>query len=163
MGDSAVPDDILSKASTIDQDLYSYLMAHTRDERSLIEEYEQATHEASSPAFTYLVDLIIEEERTHHRRFEDLAASLRAEVELRRDAPVIPRIASWGGLPGHLTELTERFLAAERADAKELKRLAKALADRKDTTLWHLLVRLMQADTAKHIEILEFIREHAQP
>jgi hypothetical protein len=58
-------------------------------------------------------------------------------------------------------ELTERLLESERADAKELHRLAGVMKDVKDTTLWWLLVRLMEMDTAKHIEILEFARRHA--
>ena len=43
-----------------------------------------------------------------------------------------------------------------------LRGLAKQLKDVKDTTLWHLLVELMEADTAKHIRILEFIKGHAR-
>jgi hypothetical protein len=57
--------------------------------------------------------------------------------------------------------VTDRLLAAERDDAKELKRLAKSLRDLRETTLWVLLVELMQADTAKHIKILSFIHDRA--
>jgi hypothetical protein len=59
-------------------------------------------------------------------------------------------------------ELTEQLLQSERADAKELHRLAREMKDVKDTTMWGLLVKLMEMDTAKHIEILEFARHQAR-
>jgi hypothetical protein len=56
---------------------------------------------------------------------------------------------------------TEQLLETERADAKELKQLAKKLKDMRETTLWGLLLELMQDDTSKHIKILQFIRDRA--
>ena len=50
---------------------------------------------------------------------------------------------------------------SEARDARELKRLQRELRDVKDTTLWSLLVDLMQRDTQKHIAILRFVRKHA--
>ena len=32
----------------------------------------------------------------------------------------------------------------------------------KDTTLWQLLVKVMELDTEKHAEILRFVRKHAR-
>jgi hypothetical protein len=58
--------------------------------------------------------------------------------------------------------LTDRFLAFERQDARDLERLAKALEPVKDTTLWHLLVSLKRAETEKHIRILRFIRDRVR-
>ena len=58
--------------------------------------------------------------------------------------------------------LAEELIAQEKRDADELHRLAKELRDVKDTTVWQLLVRLMEMDTAKHIEILKFVRKHAK-
>ena len=57
---------------------------------------------------------------------------------------------------------TERFLALEKEDNKQLDRLAKDLKDIRTTTLWELVLRLMQDDNAKHQRILEFIRSRAR-
>jgi hypothetical protein len=35
------------------------------------------------------------------------------------------------------------------------------LKDVKDTSLWELLVELMQHDTEKHLAILRFVQKHA--
>ncbi len=51
----------------------------------------------------------------------------------------------------------------EQKDARELKRLQRELRMVKDTSLWGLLVDLMQRDTRKHIAILRFVRNHARP
>ena len=40
--------------------------------------------------------------------------------------------------------------------------MARELHGVKDTTMWHLLVRLMEMDTSKHLEILQFVRKHAK-
>jgi hypothetical protein len=32
----------------------------------------------------------------------------------------------------------------------------------RDATMWQLLIKVMEMDTAKHIEILEFVKGHAQ-
>ena len=57
-------------------------------------------------------------------------------------------------------DLTETLLEKEQQDALELKRLQRELRDVKDTTLWGLLVDLMERDTQKHIAILKFVKKH---
>ena len=89
------------------------------------------------------------------------SARLRRMAELRLENEPIPPLHGLRADRERIRAATERLLAAERADAKELKRLAKNLKEVRDTTLWGLLVDLMQADTAKHITILSFIRDRA--
>jgi hypothetical protein len=150
----------LMGASVWEEELYEHLVGHEKAERGMLEEYEQAAAEAGSPAFTYLVSLIVEDEIRHHRIFRQLASSLRADVELRPEQPEVPRLDRWGEQDSVLA-LTELLLAGEREDRKRLKRLSRDLRDVEDTTLWSLLVTLMEMDTDKHIEILEFVRRHA--
>jgi bacterioferritin (cytochrome b1) len=57
-------------------------------------------------------------------------------------------------------DLTDELINRERADLKELKKLQKDVSDLKDTTLWSLLVELMQRDTDKHIAMLRFVQTH---
>ena len=58
-------------------------------------------------------------------------------------------------------DTTRRLLHQEEQDLCELKALRRDLRDVKDTTLWDLLVELMQRDTDKHIAILRFAHSHA--
>jgi len=147
-------------ASVWEQDLYEHLVSHVENERGLLEAYNAASTDSGSPAFQYLVGLILEDEIRHHRRFKELASTLRTDAEFHREDPAIPRITTWGPHPEKIAELTEELLRQEREDHRELKRLAKELKDLKDTTLWQLLVHLMESDTEKHIQILEFVKDH---
>ncbi len=143
-------------------ELYRMLTSHVATERSLLEDYMTAADGVGSKALTYLVNLLVDDEKRHHRMFLDLAASLKSDAELAPDDPAVPRIDFNRHNAGHVVEVTNRLLANEEADAKELKRLKKALHDVEDTTLWSLLVDLMLRDTEKHIAILEFATRTAK-
>ena len=58
--------------------------------------------------------------------------------------------------------LTGRLMRFEREDARQLKKLAKRLDPVRDTTLWHLMVTMMQIDTAKHLLMLRFLQDRAR-
>ena len=61
-----------------------------------------------------------------------------------------------------MLELTDELLEKEEEDVKELKRLQRELREVKDTSLWSLLVDLMERDTQKHIAILKFAKKQAK-
>jgi hypothetical protein len=150
-------------ASVWEQDLFDYVCDHVETEGAILAEYQQlAGDESGSPAFRYLANLILEDERRHHQLFEDLAESIRQMAELRLEDEPIPSLHGLRADRDRIKAVTDRLLAAEQADAKQLKQLDKRLKEVRDTTLWALLVELMQADTAKHIKILSFIRDRAE-
>jgi rubrerythrin len=150
----------LAGASAWEQDLYAHLTNHVWNERALLEEYVAAADATGSKAFAYLVKLLIADERRHHVLFEELAASLKSEAELRREDPVVPFMDFDRVDPANVRALTKQLMEREQQDLQELKKLQKDLRDVKDTTLWSLLVDLMQRDTDKHIAILRFARDH---
>jgi rubrerythrin len=149
-------------ASVWEERLYEHLTSHEATERELLDEYQHVAETADSPAFTYLVGLIVDDEKRHHQLFRELASALRSDAELRSDPPAVPRLNGWGRDSRLVAELSEQMIDQERQDLKELSRLEHELKDVKETTLWHLLVKTMQADTNKHIEILDFIRRNAK-
>ena len=142
--------------------MYDHLTSHVENEQDLLVTYQQAASFSGSPAFRYLAALIVEDELRHHRMFGELAESLRSDAKLRPENPRIPRLDQWGDDRKRVVGLAEELIVQEERDADELHRLAKELRDVKDTTMWQLLVRLMEMDTAKHIEILNFVRKHAK-
>jgi bacterioferritin (cytochrome b1) len=149
-------------ASVWERELFEHFTSHVDNERELIAEYGELAESTSVPGFRYLAELILADEERHHQLFADLAETIRADAEFRfGDSPVPP--IPLAPLPEderqRILELTDRFLALEREDQRDLGRLVKQLAPVRDTTLWQLLVRLMQADTDKHIQILRFIRD----
>ena len=149
-------------ASVWEQQLFDYVEDHVQSEGAILDEYQRlADDQSGSPAFRYLTRLILDDERRHHQMFEDLAESVRQMAEMRLEDEPIPSLHGLRSDRERIKAVTERLLAVERADAKELKRFERSLREVRDTTLWALLVELMQADTAKHIKILSFIRDRA--
>lgn len=150
-------------ASVWERDLFRYLTEHVRIEGAMLAEYTEVAEQTESNAMQYLVGLLVDDERRHHRHFLELAESLKAEAELSRDEPVIPRLDFHKVDQERLVEVTKRLLENERDDVRELKRLRRELRDVKDTTLWGVLVDIMMRDTEKHIAILQFVVDHVDP
>jgi rubrerythrin len=142
--------------------MFTYLTEHTRLEGAMLEEYVATAEGTPSKALAYLVNLLVEDEHRHHRLFNQLASSLKSEAELSGVEPVIPRLDLKLVDSADLLATTRRLLEHEQSDAAELKRLHKELRDLQDTTLWGLLVEIMQRDTEKHIAILRFVAHHAK-
>ena len=64
--------------------------------------------------------------------------------------------------PEELIAVVEDLLEVEHRDSDHLKELDKMLKDVRRTTVWPLLLELMELDNQKHIRILEFLRRHAR-
>jgi hypothetical protein len=149
-------------ASVWEQGLYDHVCGHVVEEGAILDEYQRlAEDESCSPAFRYLARLILEDERRHHAMFNDLAETIKQFGELQMEDGPIPSLQGLRGDRDRIIETTNKLLKAERDDAKKLNTLAKKLEDVRETTLWGLLIELIQHDTDKHIKILRFIREHA--
>jgi hypothetical protein len=150
-------------ASVWEQEIFDFVSNHVVTEGAILAEYQQLAEDPSgSAAFRYLAGLILADERRHHQLFNDLATSIQQMAELRLDDEPIPSLRGLKADRERILATTERLLETERADSRELKQLSKKLEDLKDTTLWTLLIELMQDDTAKHIKILKFIRDRAE-
>ena len=144
---------LITGASVWEQDIYDYACDHVATEGALLEDYQQlAEDQSGSPAFRYLANLILADERRHHQLFNDLAESIRQMAEMRLEDEPIPSLHGLRADRERISSATERLL----------KQFAKMLKDVRDTTLWGLLVELMQDDTSKHIKILSFISERAE-
>ena len=135
------------------------LETHGEREGTALASYERVAGESSAGgAVQYLVRLILEDERRHHRVFAEMANELKSFVWELDVEPRVPVMVDHSD-PELLAE-TERLLAFEKSDAKELRQLRKILRHAPPSSLQPLLVDLMLHDTAKHISILEFIRDH---
>jgi hypothetical protein len=149
-------------ASVTERELFEHLARHLREEGALLEEYVEIAYTTPSKALSYLLRLLVEDEQRHHRQFADLLSSLKSEAELRAEEPVVPRLDFHRDDREGVLATTRRLLAHEESDAAELKRLRRELRDLEDTTLWGLLVEVMQRDTEKHIAILRFVEKHTK-
>jgi bacterioferritin (cytochrome b1) len=150
-------------ASVWEQDLYDHLTAHARDEQEILDGYRQLAEGASPAFFAYLARMILNDEERHHQLLGDLAETVRAFAEFRYDEEPIPGVPFKVAGGQEIIDATERYLKVERDDLHVLRELAKKVESVKDTTMWDLMIRLLEMDTEKHIAILEFVRDHTTP
>lgn len=133
--------------------------SHVRDERYLLERYENLATSTADASTRFLIEQILSDERRHHSVFEQLSAAVSfsssgTEVPGPPDPPAeeIPE----------LLEQTRRLIEFEREDAAALKALDRELRPTDDDTLWRLLVELMELDTTKHLRILRYIERRLE-
>lgn len=147
-------------ASTLDQRLFDALGAHEHDEKAVIEEYVAFAERTPSATVRYLINLIVEDEKRHHRVLTELANTIRAEVTFEERGSRIPYLDVHRGDPA-LLAATRRFLEVERRDRDELRTLCRQV-DRSGALLEAFLVRLVLEDSDRHIRILRFIERLAK-
>ena len=116
-----------------------------------------AAESSAGDGIKYLIRLIIDDERRHHRVFDEMANELKSFVW---EVDVEPRVPSaMAHRDPALLRQTKALLALEKDDAKELRHLRKVLRHGPKSSLHPVLIEAMLHDTAKHIAILEFIRD----
>jgi hypothetical protein len=83
----------ITGASVWEQEIYDYVSGHVATEAAILDEYQRlADDESGSPAFRYLANLILADERRHHQLFNDLAAAVRQMGEMRLEDEPIPSL-----------------------------------------------------------------------
>jgi MoxR-like ATPase len=147
-------------ASVGERELVAMLARHGEEEGMLLERYQRFAEEAASPAVRYLVKLILDDERRHHRLLAEVANTVAWGWSANSPAPAAPDIFPKEDPAGPLARETKELLAAEERDRDELRRLRKQLRPYEDTTLWALVIEMMMLDTEKHAMILRFISRH---
>ena len=144
-----------------DESLLAHFDAHEAGELDLIAAYLEF-RDRGPEHIRYLIDLILNDESRHHETFRELVNRIRSDIDFRDYEPKVPYLRRGTDDRQAIIEATDSFLAFERDDLKALHLLHKELRPVKDTTLFSLLIELMELDTKKHIAILEFIRRAAQ-
>lgn len=141
-----------------EQEAFDALVAHEKDEEEVIAAYEAFASQTESDLVRFLVTLIVEDERRHHKVLEQLANTIRAQSTFQETGPRLPYFDVHRRRDQGLLGATRRFLDVERNDRARLKVLAKtvgACGGEVDA----FVVDLLRTDTERHIRILKFI-EH---
>ncbi len=145
--------------SEFEQQMYDHLLNHVRIEDEVLQGYAALADSVKAGYVRFLLDLIGEDEHRHHGLFLQWADTIKAMGRLEEGSiPVITRTPE----AAELIPMFEAFIKTEHDDLKELKALSKEVKDFKDTTLWELLIEMMELDTQKHIKILTFLRDHTE-
>lgn len=105
----------------------------------MLDSYELLASEEMPELPAFLIRLVVEDEQRHHQVLAGIAEQLQALVGSADKESRLPS-AMDGSVPPELLEQTEEFLAIEKADGRELRRLLKALRVRRDQSLWDLVL-----------------------
>jgi rubrerythrin len=152
----------IAGAGDWEQSLYDHLAGHADAERAALEAYVETAESVPSESFRYLVDLILDDERRHHALLKAMAETLRTSGASSGRPTPIPPMETLGASRDAVLGATERLLDIEYDDRRDLDALARRLRPMAGTTMWELVVELLQRDNDKHIRILEFVRDHAR-
>ncbi len=158
--DSALRGLRMTGASVDTRALVDLIARHGTEEGRLLSTYEGLVDTAPDEGVRYLIGLILEDERRHHRLLAEIANSMAwgsIAGSPEDSTPDMPH-----ALTGELLEQTRRLRKAEQTDYRELRRIRRRLRPFAGTTMWALIVDLMLADTKKHATILRFLERHGQ-
>lgn len=153
---AATEDKTLIGASVIEQEAFDALIAHEQDEADVIAAYETFAKDTESEVVRFLIELIVEDERRHHRVIEQLANTIRSQATFEDVNPRIPYLDVHRHRDRQLLAATRMFLDIERKDRTHLKDLAKTVGA-SGGEVDAFIVNLMRMDTERHISILKFI------
>ena len=130
------------------------LETHGEREGTALASYERVAGESSAGgAVQYLVRLILEDERRHHRVFAKMANELKSFVW---ELDVEPRGAGDGRPPGSGVARGDQAPSGLREERRQgAAPASEVLRHAPRSSLQPILVDLMLRDTAKHISILE--------
>ena len=144
----------------VDNALIDILRSHGKREGAALDSYQRLAEQSEDEGLRYVMRLIMEDEARHHQQISEMLNNLLSFVSELDIQPRVPGMSLRDDPV--LREETDRLLAFEKEDAKELRRLRKELRRGQGYPLLPLLVNLMLHDTAKHIDILRFIRSRAR-
>ena len=131
---------------------------HAQRETTITDSYRELIEQSTDEGVKYLGRLIVGDEELHHHVTTEMANRIVSWDKRVDIAPHTPALSPRVDLA--LLEATRHLIALERQDAKGLRRLKRELKDTSPTSLLPLIVNLMLHDSAKHIEILQFIHDY---
>jgi rubrerythrin len=143
--------------SVSEKRLFEHIADHIESEAGMLELY-QTLAESEHPFVRYMAELIAEDEARHHRLFEQWLEAMESGADWAEIASGLPTI-DVGPTSAKTLALLDSLIDFEKDDLRETKKLRKAISTIPDTNLWDIIVRLVMADTKKHLAMLKFIRD----
>jgi hypothetical protein len=142
--------------------LVQAITSHLDEEASAIKEYAALAEHTPDPVVALLVRLVLDDETRHHAQLERIAATLADGLSMGHAIAALPSAAPVAAAdPGATLASVRRFINAERADARQLRDLARR-SHRLDDGLEELLLELMAVDSGKHERIMRFVLQRLE-
>jgi len=133
--------------------------AHEAKEEKSIEQYKTLMSGLPNPVTKFIVQLIISDEEKHRAVIHAMIATLKGSLTWTKPEGSLEGTADLSALNGRLRASTEEFIELEKEGIKECKTLLK-----ESSGYYHgvfkILLDSMMRDSEKHIELLEFLKDH---
>lgn len=149
-----------------ERDILADLAEHGDREIDALRAYRGLLEDITDPAVAYLVEQVLDDERRHHRLIADMIDALRKDIDFDDRDPALPfveRYSPHSAVGQALVMHTQQLIDIEESDRESLQATLADLSERADTSLLPVLVRIMLADTDKHIAILRYIGSLVDP
>ncbi len=150
----------MTGASVDTRELVELIVHHGADEGALLATYEELAEGSDNEMAAYIIGMIMEDERRHHRVLAEVANAAAWQHSARAPDGATPPLTP--GIDGELLAQTRQLLAAEQEDERALRRIRRKLKPFADTTLWALVIDMMVLDTKKHATMLRFLEKHGR-
>jgi rubrerythrin len=139
------------------EDLLAVLDAHVGGESEHIETYRRLSNTIGDPIVKLLIDLVVEDEESHHNLMRRMAARLRDDLTATWSEDALPYVPAPKDrqLRG-LASAIAAYAKDERHGARELSRLANDARLLYDG-VFGLILETMADDSAKHERVLRFV------
>lgn len=137
--------------------LMNEFTAHELHEAEFIQRYTEIAEKSHNPLVKFLLQLIITDEEKHSALTHAMASTLKGGLTWSRPEGAVSGFYDLGAEKEELLRLTNEFVKLERHQIKEYKKLIKTCKGYHHG-LFVLLLRFMNHDSEKHVEILEFLR-----
>ena len=133
--------------------------AHEAKEEKSIEDYKNLLKEMPNPVTKFVLQLIISDEEKHRAVIHAMIATLKGSLTWSKPEGSLDAAGALAGINGQLRASTENFIELEREGIRECKALEKESSGYYHGVYKHLLDSMVR-DSVKHIELLEFLKEH---
>ena len=141
--------------------IVEHLETHAEHEAQALRAYEDLAVASPDEHVRYLAHLILDDEVYHHQLLAEMLGRVRSDAAWMTTDPSIP----WVRTPRDrraLMDATARLLREERADLRLTRSLKRQLRSQRKTSLLWVIADVLEADTHKHIRMLEFLRRSAR-
>ena len=133
--------------------------AHETKEEASLEQYRKLLGSIQNPVTRFILQLIVSDEEKHRAVIHAMIATLRGSLLWSKPEGSLEGMGDLAARNGQLRASTDAFIQLEKDGIRECKTLVK-----ESSGYYHgvfkILLDSMIKDSEKHVELLEFLKEH---
>lgn len=133
--------------------------AHEAKEEESLEQYRELLGSMPNPVTRFILQLIVTDEEKHRAVIHAMIATLRGSLLWSKPEGSLEGMGDFAAHNERLRASTDAFIQLEKEGIRECKTLVK-----ESSGYYHgvfkILLDSMIKDSEKHVELLEFLKEH---